>query len=141
MMMPHKVSFYSTDIFENAGFKGQAAVYCTIILGVVQLVMTFVCMVIVDKAGRKILLLIGMAGMCVSSFGLALFITLGQAVRFFSISQNCSKLFENFSFQNTESKALSYMTVLLAITYCIFFSIGPGKTQFKMFSVQLTTIN
>ena len=30
--------------------------------------MTLVCMAIVDKAGRKILLLVGMIGMCVSAF-------------------------------------------------------------------------
>lgn len=66
------VIFYSTDIFENAGLDGQWPIYGTIILGVVQIIMTFVCMIIVDKAGRRILLLIGMIGMCIFSFMLAL---------------------------------------------------------------------
>ena len=66
-----EVIFYSTSIFSNAGLKDQWPVYCTILLGVVQVIMTFVCMVIIDKAGRKILLLIGMIGMCISAFGLA----------------------------------------------------------------------
>ena len=56
--------------------------------------MTVVCVVIVDRVGRKILLLIGMVGMCLSSFGLAAFSTLALQVlgyklkKFESISYN-----------------------------------------------------
>ena len=75
-----KVIFYSTSIFRNAGFKDQWPVYCTILLGAVQVVMTFVCVAIVDKVGRRILLLIGMIGMCISAFGLAIFSILGTNV-------------------------------------------------------------
>lgn len=60
--------FYSTEIFKNAGLKEDMPIYATIVLGVVQLIMTFVCMLIVDKAGRKILLLLGMSGMSIFSF-------------------------------------------------------------------------
>lgn len=75
------VTFYSTDIFRSAGLDGDWPVYATIILGVVQLVMTIVCMFIVDRAGRKLLLLIGMIGLAVFSFGLAL-------CRIFAVSKN-----------------------------------------------------
>lgn len=44
--------------------------------------MTFVCVLIVDKVGRRILLLIGMIGMCISAFGLAAFSILANKVRF-----------------------------------------------------------
>lgn len=77
-----KVIFYSTSIFKSAGFKDQWPVYCTILLGVVQVIMTFVCVLIVDKVGRRILLLIGMIGMCISAFGLAAFSILANKVRF-----------------------------------------------------------
>ena len=85
------VTFYSTDIFRSAGLDGDWPVYATIILGVVQLVMTIVCMFIVDRAGRKLLLLIGMIGLAVFSFGLAL-------CRIFAVSKNyhyinCLKLY------------------------------------------------
>lgn len=85
------VTFYSTDIFKSAGLDGSWPVYATIILGVVQLVMTIVCMFIVDRAGRKLLLLIGMIGLAVFSFGLAL-------CRIFAVSKNyhyinCLKLY------------------------------------------------
>lgn len=66
------VIFYSTIIFEEAGLKGSWPIYGTIILGVVQIIMTFVCMIIVDKAGRRILLLSGMIGMSIFSFIIAI---------------------------------------------------------------------
>ncbi len=89
------VIFYSTKIFESVGLEGiiflindilmfilnwliyfytlgNWPTYGTIILGVVQLLMTIICMFIIDRAGRKILLLIGFVGMCIFSFGLAL---------------------------------------------------------------------
>ena len=50
--------------------------------GAVQVIMTLVCMVIVDKAGRKKLLFIGMIGMCVSAFALAIFQTLVIKIAF-----------------------------------------------------------
>jgi hypothetical protein len=50
--------------------------------GVVQLIMTFVCLAIVDKLGRKILLITGMIGMSLSSFALATFRILSETVYF-----------------------------------------------------------
>ncbi|RNA10267.1 solute carrier family facilitated glucose transporter member 1-like [Brachionus plicatilis] len=97
------VIFYSTGIFKNAGLEGEWPIYGTIILGAVQIAMTFVCMAIVDRAGRRILLLTGMIGMCISSFMLAL-------TRIFS----------------DKVEWLNYMTVVSAVFYIIFFSIGPG---------------
>jgi hypothetical protein len=34
--------------------------------------MTFVCVLVIEKAGRKLLLFIGFVGMCVSCVGIAL---------------------------------------------------------------------
>jgi hypothetical protein len=42
--------------------------------------MTFVCLAIVDKLGRKILLITGMIGMSLSSFALATFRILSEKV-------------------------------------------------------------
>ena len=38
--------------------------YGTIILGAVQVLMTLVCVLIIEKAGRKLLLFVGFVGMC-----------------------------------------------------------------------------
>jgi SP family facilitated glucose transporter-like MFS transporter 3 len=64
------VIFYSTGIFESAGLSW--ASYATLLIGGVQLIMTLLCMLIIDKAGRKPLLLIGQIGMSLFSFALAL---------------------------------------------------------------------
>jgi MFS family permease len=63
-----KLSFYS--------YQSQWPIYASISLGGVQVIMTIVCMFIVDRAGRKKLLFIGMIGMMFSAFSLAIFQTL-----------------------------------------------------------------
>lgn len=66
------IMFYSTTIFEMAQLKGSAAQLATIGVGVVNVLMTFVSMILVEKAGRKTLLLIGFSGMCVDTTLLAI---------------------------------------------------------------------
>ena len=70
------VVFYSTNIFKSSGLVGQWPIYASISLGGVQVIMTIVCLFIVDKAGRKKLLFVGMIGMMFSAFSLAIFQTL-----------------------------------------------------------------
>ncbi|XP_064543958.1 facilitated trehalose transporter Tret1-2 homolog [Drosophila montana] len=50
------IMFYSTSIFEDVG-SGLSGRICTILIGATQLVMTLVATLIVDKVGRRILLL------------------------------------------------------------------------------------
>ena len=72
--------YYSTSIYRNAGFPEPWPIYCTIFLGMVQVIMTLLCVLIIDKVGRRILLIIGMSGMSVSAFAISLFSTLGRKV-------------------------------------------------------------
>ena len=73
--------FYSTEIFENILVfnHGSYAQYGTIAIAGLQVVMTFVCMAVIDKCGRKILLLIGTIGMCIFSLGIAIFLIINEA--------------------------------------------------------------
>jgi hypothetical protein len=57
------MTFYSTEVFRSVGLDKEEAIYGTIILSVVEVFMTVVCMFIVEKAGRKILIMFGMFGM------------------------------------------------------------------------------
>lgn len=50
------VIFYTVPIFQSAGSTMDPAI-CGIVVGVVQVLMTFVSSVLIDKAGRRILLL------------------------------------------------------------------------------------
>jgi SP family facilitated glucose transporter-like MFS transporter 1 len=59
-----QVMFFSTKIFRMAQLDDKNAQYATLGMGAVNVFMTLVSMVIVEKAGRKTLLLVGFAGMC-----------------------------------------------------------------------------
>ena len=64
---------YSTPIFESAKLTGDWPAYGTLALGATQIIMTLVCVFVIEKAGRKLLLFIGFVGMTISHFGFALF--------------------------------------------------------------------
>jgi MFS family permease len=57
--------FYSSSIFVNAGLSGIDALYATIGMGGIFVIISGLSMAIVDRLGRKILLLTGLGGMCV----------------------------------------------------------------------------
>lgn len=59
------IMYYSTDIFREAGFSGESALFQSVLLGVTNLVFTILAMTMIDKFGRKFLLYIGAAGMSV----------------------------------------------------------------------------
>lgn len=64
------IMYYATDIFRSAGFSTGAAIGQTVIIGVTNLLFTLIAMTIIDKVGRKKLLLFGSLGM---TFFLAIF--------------------------------------------------------------------
>lgn len=68
------VIFYAQSIFESAGSTLDPAV-CTIIVGVVQVVMTVSSALLIEKAGRRILLLQSsiMMGLCLIVLGVFFF--------------------------------------------------------------------
>ena len=55
------IMYYSTKIFATAGVGAGNSFTSSVIVGLVNLVFTFVAIAFVDKAGRRALLLIGMA--------------------------------------------------------------------------------
>ncbi|OWA49837.1 Solute carrier family 2, facilitated glucose transporter member 1 [Hypsibius exemplaris] len=56
------VMFYSTAIFRSAGLVGDTALYATIGVGAVNVTMTTIALFLVEKVGRRVLLLIGFSG-------------------------------------------------------------------------------
>jgi MFS transporter, SP family, arabinose:H+ symporter len=62
------IFYYSSDIFRAAGFNLQAIMLNIVITGSVSLVFTFVAIATVDKLGRKLLTLVGSAGLALSFF-------------------------------------------------------------------------
>ncbi len=59
------VMYYATNIFRSLGFQTGSAIGQTVIIGCTNLVFTIVAMTIIDRVGRKKLLLSGALGMAV----------------------------------------------------------------------------
>lgn len=97
------VMFYSTRIFLGAGLKGDSAVYATLGMGVINVIMTVISMFLVDRLGRKTLLLIGTGGM--------IFVSV--------ILTACLKFNDSAISQNT--------SIFAVIIFIIFFASGPGS--------------
>lgn len=63
--------YYSNSIFASAGFSSNSAALQTVGVGLVNLLATFLGMSLIDKLGRKTLMLIGSVGMVVALSGVA----------------------------------------------------------------------
>lgn len=66
------VLYYAPEIFRNMGLGTDAALFQTIIVGVINLTFTVVAIFTVDRFGRKPLMIIGSVGMAVSMLVLGL---------------------------------------------------------------------
>lgn len=73
--------FFSTKIFGMAGLNAENAQFATLAMGTVNVAMTVVSLFLVEKAGRKTLLLIGFIGMFVDTLLLAVCITYAVSIR------------------------------------------------------------
>ncbi|XP_021914514.1 solute carrier family 2, facilitated glucose transporter member 1-like isoform X7 [Zootermopsis nevadensis] len=106
------VMFFSTKIFRMAQLDDKSAQYATLGMGAVNVFMTLVSMVIVEKAGRKTLLLIGFAGMCVTTVLLTI----------------------SLAYVQNAALWVSYVSILLVILFVVMFAIGPGSIPWFLVS-------
>ncbi|CAI8594773.1 unnamed protein product [Vicia faba] len=104
------VIYYSPQVFKEAGVQGEKQLFgVTIIMGIAKTCFVFVSALVLDKFGRRPMLLLGSLGMAVSLFGLGL---------------GCTFL------QNSDEKptwAISLCVIAVCATVS-FFSIGLGPT-------------
>ena len=60
------IIYYAPTTLTQVGYGAAAAIYANLIIGVVNVVMTFVAIWLIDRVGRKPLLLTGLVGMVLS---------------------------------------------------------------------------
>src|ERR1051325_7985824 len=65
--------YYAPTIFKFAGVSTSSAIGETVFIGVTNVAFTIVAVMLLDKVGRRVFLLIGTAGLTVALVGLGLF--------------------------------------------------------------------
>ena len=102
---------YTVDIFQSAGSALDPHL-CTVIVGIIQVVSTFIPTFIVDRAGRRILLIISGAGMAVC--------LLAMVIRFFLLNQG------------VEIKYIDWLPLIALNLYIVAASVGVGPLPWFM---------
>ena len=72
------ILYYLNDIFADAGFSKVSAAQQSVIIGATNLVFTMLALLVIDRIGRKRLLLIGAVGLVIALSGTALIFLTGQ---------------------------------------------------------------
>jgi SP family arabinose:H+ symporter-like MFS transporter len=69
------IMYYAPEIFKSVGFGTESALLQTVIIGSFNIIFTFVALWLIDKAGRRPLLLYGVSGMaiCLAAIGLVFY--------------------------------------------------------------------
>jgi len=96
--------FYSTRIFGLANLSTSESQSATLGMGSMNVLMTFVSLVLIEKAGRKTLMLIGLVGMCLMTTLLLVALLTFESV-----------------------PAMSYVAIIAVILFVVGFATGPGS--------------
>ncbi|XP_052121869.1 solute carrier family 2, facilitated glucose transporter member 1 isoform X3 [Frankliniella occidentalis] len=105
------VMFFSTKIFKLANLNDEEAQYATLGMGAMNVFMTLVSLVLVERAGRKTLLLIGFSGMCIDTALLTIALAYVNSAAW-----------------------VSHISIVLVIVFVIMFAVGPGSIPWFLVS-------
>ncbi|XP_012350801.1 solute carrier family 2, facilitated glucose transporter member 1 isoform X7 [Apis florea] len=105
------VMFFSTKIFMMAQLDKSAAQNATLGVGAMNVLMTFISLILVERAGRKTLMLIGFSGMFVDTALLAICLAFAET-----------------------SRAAAYFSIVLVIMFVVLFATGPGSIPWFLVS-------
>ncbi|WP_309104777.1 sugar porter family MFS transporter [Microbacterium sp.] len=72
------IFYYSTTLWQSVGFGESQALTITVITSVTNIVVTIIAIMLVDKIGRRIMLLVGSVGMTISLGLMALAFSFGE---------------------------------------------------------------
>ncbi|KAL6465473.1 hypothetical protein MHYP_G00256060 [Metynnis hypsauchen] len=125
------IMFYAENIFEQAHFKnGNIA---TVVVAATQVVFTAVAAIIMDRAGRKVLLILSGVAMCVSEAALGIYFKLS------TMKQGNSSLVSTFmGAEGTVSEAphpdLAWLALASMGIFIAGFALGWGPTPWLVMS-------
>lgn len=111
------IFYYGATLWQLAGFTENDALLINIVSGLVSIAACFVTVALVDRIGRKPLLLIGSAGMTVTLFAMV-----------FAFSQGSL----DASGKLVLSQQLGIVAVIAANLYVIFFNVSWGPVMWVM---------
>jgi len=111
------IFYYGSVLWQAAGFDETKALFTNVVGGAVNIVSTLVAIALVDKVGRKPLLLIGSIGMAITLGGVALIFSTGHL--------------------DTEghlqlSQSMGVAALIVANLYIVFFAISWGPVMWVM---------
>lgn len=120
------IIYYAPRIFQKAGFAdAQAALWATLVVGVVNVVATFITVGLVDRAGRRTLLVWGLTGMigslCILGFAFMNFDAAAVAAEQPASAEGA------LPYTTQGSVTLAWLTLVCVVSYiaCFAFSMGP----------------
>ena len=121
------ILFYCAKIFDTAGFENGEAVA----LGVAgsQVIATVVACLIVDKSGRRILLIIGGIVMSISNLLLGVFFDIAKLPN----DEKQISIFGKYAHSIPLSE-ISWLAIVCVITFIVFFSLGWGPLPWLLMS-------
>lgn len=117
---------YAEDVFSAAGYKVSATLFNIVVTGVVNLLFTFVAIALVDKAGRRKLMLFGAAGLAV------IYTLLGAGYHIGS--QGLPMLFL------VVAAIACYAMSLAPVTWVVISEIFPNRSRGEAMSVAVTSL-
>ncbi|MES2504043.1 MAG: sugar porter family MFS transporter [Myxococcota bacterium] len=103
------IIYYAPLIFEQVGFPGAShAILATVSVGIINVLFTIISLFLIDRLGRRPLLLIGLAGM-----GVSLFIC-------------------GLTFLSDSQEAFRWFALVSVLSYIAFFAISLGPIMWLM---------
>lgn len=107
------IVYYTPKIFKIAGYvSNEAAILPAIIIGLANVLFTFVAIYLLDKIGRRPLYFLGLSGMILTLFSIG----------------TC------FYFQNSLGKFFSYCTISSMFLFIVFFALSFGPLGWLIIS-------
>lgn len=124
------ILFYSESIFKEAGINNADLI--SVLFSLSQFVATGFACLVVDRAGRRILLLIGGFGMCICNICLGVYYDL-KGNNSNSTSTESSSTLESIS-HSVPAEHISWLAIGGALLFIILFSLGWGPLPWLLMS-------